>query len=110
MIREKIKSILAQFKNKESLLKIIKNKYFIAMLAFIILIVFIDENNLIKSGQKKRKLKDLQETEKQVEEKISIQRNEIEELDDNKNIERLAREKYLMKKDNEDLFIIVDDQ
>jgi cell division protein FtsB len=41
--------------------------------------------------------------------KIKKDRDEMEELDKNKNLERLAREKYLMKRKNEDIYIIKED-
>ena len=44
-------------------------------------------------------------------EKIKIDSRKLEELrTDRENLEKFAREQYLMKKDNEDIFIVKDEQ
>ncbi len=53
------------------------------------------------------KLKDLQKSERRLNQQIAETRNELNLLKTNAStIERYAREKYLMKKDNEDLFLV----
>lgn len=84
----------------------IRNKYVIATLAFIVWIVFIDENNVIDRFFAWRKMKELEQTKLYFQEKIKKDQYEMKELDKNKNLERLAREKYLMKKKEEDIYII----
>ena len=52
-------------------------------------------------------LKKLQQSEKYYQEEITATRNELERLKSNPStIEKYARERYLMKRDNEDLFLI----
>ena len=88
----------------------IRNKYVIATLAFLVWIVFIDENNVIDRFFAWRKMKDLEKTKEYFQEKIKKDQYEMKEMDKNKNLERLAREKYLMKKKNEDIYIIKEDE
>jgi cell division protein FtsB len=39
---------------------------------------------------------------------VELRRQKTELIGNDRNLEKFAREKYLMKKDNEDVFIIVD--
>ena len=85
----------------------LKNKYFIASLAFIAWIVFFDRNDLITQLQRRHELNDLQLTKENFTKKITEERKELNQLQTNPAIlEKYAREKYYMKRDNEDLFII----
>jgi cell division protein FtsB len=58
-------------------------------------------------SSRREKLKDLQESEQHLNRQIADTRQELDLLRTNaQTIEKYAREKYLMKKDNEDLFIV----
>ena len=87
--------------------KPLRNKYLIILLLFIFWIVFIDDYNLINQNKIKNNVGDLKE---QKEFYISEIKNDSTELSNLKNNseeqEKFAREKFLMKKDNEDVFII----
>lgn len=87
-----------------------KNKYILVTIAFCVWVTFIDENNLIDRFFAWRKYKELEQTKAYFEDKIKKDRYEMQELDKNKNLERLAREKYLMKRKNEDIYIIKEDE
>ena len=84
-----------------------KNKYVITLLAFAFWIIFIDDYNLIKQYQLHKNIQDLEsqktyylsEIEKDSTKFHLIQSNQEEQ-------EKFAREKFLMKKNNEDLFIL----
>jgi len=89
-------------------LDIIRNKYFIASAFFIIWMVFIDEKDWSMINGRMNKLVELQKSEQHLTGLISESRNELNLLKTNAGtIEKYAREKYLMKKDNEDLFIVL---
>jgi len=85
----------------------IKSKYFVALAGFAIIMLFLDKNDVFTTMARNRELKDLQQS------KIHYM-NEIAELNrikeglttDPRTIEKYARENYLMKRDNEDLFVI----
>lgn len=83
------------------------NKYIIASLAFIAWITFFDRNDLFTLLQRRRELNDLQATKADFTNKIKQERKELNQLQSDPAIlEKYGREKYYMKRDNEDLFII----
>lgn len=85
----------------------LKNKYFIASSAFLAWIVFFDRNDLLTQLQRRRDLNELQSVKEDFTKKIARERNELTQLQTNPAVlEKYAREKYYMKRDNEDLFII----
>ncbi|MFY9154000.1 MAG: septum formation initiator family protein [Prolixibacteraceae bacterium] len=92
------------------ILRPITNKYLIALLAFVIWIMFFDENNL---RQHKKNLEELALLEAQVDfykHKIESDKQKLYELQTNdENLEKFAREQFLMKKADEDIFVIVEE-
>ena len=73
-------------------------------------ILFFDNRDLITSHfREKGELLKLQESKKYYEQQIALTRQELDQLKTNPALlEKYAREKYLMKRDNEDLFLIRD--
>lgn len=85
----------------------LKNKYFISLAAFIIWMLFFDAKDMISQRQRSRELQELQKSKSYFTQEIAKEKKSLEELKtDPAAIEKYAREKYLMKRDNEDLFII----
>ena len=85
----------------------IRNKYFIASAFFIIWMLFLDVKDWSLMSNRREKLADLQKSEQHLNQLIRETRKELDLLKTNaQTIEKYAREKYLMKKDNEDLFIV----
>lgn len=86
---------------------IVKNKYFIASAFFIVWMLFFDVKDWSLIHGRREKLAELQKSEQHLNELIGETRKELNLLKTNaQTIEKYAREKYLMKKDNEDLFIV----
>lgn len=72
--------------------------------------LFIDANDLITQFKLNQQRKNLESEKAYFQEKIVEVRKEREELLSNdKLLEKFAREKYLMKKPSEDLYIIVEE-
>jgi len=88
----------------------IKNKYIIATVLFLFWIIFIDGRNLIDRYFAIQKYKELNQTKQYYQEKIKKDQAELLDLKNNKSLEKLAREKYLMKKPNEDIYIIQEEK
>ena len=89
----------------------LKNKYILATLVFIAWMSFFDENNMIFRIRSNREIKQLQEDKEFYLKKIQEDKKKLEELrTNNKNLEKFAREQYFMKKANEDIFYIVEDE
>ncbi len=85
----------------------LKNKYLITGAFFVIWMLFFDPKDLFSDFERRDKLNELQNSEKHLRLQITESRQELDLLKNNaQSIERYAREKYLMKKDNEDLFIV----
>ena len=88
--------------------KIIRNRYILTSLAFGIWVMFFDQNNLLSQWQYAAELKKLQKGKEYYTQQIRQTKKELEELTTNpKSLEKFAREKYLMKKENEDIFLFV---
>ena len=85
----------------------LKNKYLITSVFFGVWMVFFDPKDVLSDLERRDKLNELQTSELHLKEQISDTRQELDLLKNNaQSIEKYAREKYLMKKDNEDLFIV----
>lgn len=92
-------------------LLLFKNKYFVTTLAFIVWMLFFDKNDMLSQYEYRSEVKKL-ETEKEFySREIEIIKKDLNELSTNLNTaEKFAREKYFMKKDNEDVFVIIKEQ
>ena len=89
------------------LLPLFKNKYSFTMILFFVWVVFFDSNNLIERAFHLNQMHQLEKDKIFYEEKIKDDRTKLEELESHPaNLEKFAREHYLMKKENEDIFII----
>lgn len=85
----------------------LKNKYILALVIFLTWMLFFDPKDWALISARRDKLKDLQKSEQQLNHQIAETRAELNLLKISAaTIEKYAREKYLMKKDNEDLFIV----
>ena len=89
--------------------RIITNKFFLTTVAFIVWMIFFDSNNLLTRNHLQEKLDGLN-LEKQfyMQEirKDSILTSQL--MTDSTQLEKFARERYLMKKEQEDLFLVID--
>lgn len=85
----------------------LKDKYFLSATTFAIWILFFDRNDMLTQIERGEELTSLQKSKKYYTQQIAQESKISEELRSNPaTIEKYAREKYLMKRDNEDLFII----
>lgn len=86
---------------------VFRNFYFVAGLCFLVWLTFLDSNDLISRFKMGTKLRSLQSEKEYYQEKISEVEKDRAELTTNKELlEKFAREKYLMKKETEDIFVI----
>lgn len=86
-----------------------KNKFVIASAAFIIWMLFFDRNDLSLQMQFGKQKKELQAEKEFYEKEIAKIEKNLEELNsDQKKLEKFARENYLMKKENEDVYVIIE--
>ena len=90
--------------------KLFKNKYAWSLLAFAIWLTFIDQNNLITQVQYRMELSKLEDEQRFYQQEIKKIKEDLNELESNpKSLEKFAREKYFMKKENEELFVLTEE-
>ena len=89
----------------------IVNKYLLTGVGFTVWILFFDNRDFVTSHFRERgELQKLQESKKYYEQQIAATKQELDQLKSNPAVlEKYARERYLMKRDNEDLFLIRDE-
>lgn len=88
----------------------LKNRYVITFILFFLWMLFFDRNDIISTIKLRRQLAEWQRQKAYYEEelkKTTELRNAL--LQKNENLEKFAREKFLMKKDNEVLYVIVEE-
>ncbi len=91
--------------------RVFKSFYFLFGLFFIVWMLFIDSNDLYSQFTRTRKLKELERQRIFYKEMIQeVEKDREELLSDVALLEKFAREKYLMKKESEDLYIIVEEE
>lgn len=79
----------------------------IAALLFATWVIFFDKNDFFVQSKRRADLRQLQESKLYYQSEIELERQFSSDLKNNPAmIEKFAREEYLMKRDNEDLFII----
>lgn len=90
--------------------QLVMNKYILATAAFVALLFFSDRNNVIDQYKLRGQYRKLKEEHTFYRKQIEDARKQYEELfTSDKNLEKFAREKYLMKRDDEDVFVFVRD-
>ena len=93
----------------KKILKIFINKYFITILVFAAWMIFFDSNNILTRQRMQQKLNELNQEKDFFLKEIRNDSTLLKQLmTDSARLERFAREKYLMKKDKEDLFLVLD--
>ena len=88
----------------------LKNKYILTSLFFIIWLFVFDQNNLVERIRNIKEYKQLLKDKEYYLKKIEEDRQQLKELKtNNENLEKFAREKYYMKKKDEDIFVVLDE-
>ncbi len=101
---KKVKDIFIYFYHTKGL------KYIIAALIAVIFIGFVDENSAWKHFQNRQYIEELEDEISKYTEQYESDKAKIKKLDnDPKSIEKIARERYFMKTDDEDIFVLSDD-
>lgn len=87
---------------------ILKNKYLLTGVAFLILMLFLDRNNLVSQYRMRRELNGLRKELQFYRDQARLDSIELSRLmGDSLELEKLGREKYLMKRDSEDIYLII---
>lgn len=90
---------------------LLRNKFFITFAAFAVWMLFFDERDVFTMKHHRQELRDLQQSKQYYTDQINEEKTELENLKNSPStLEKYAREKYYMKRDNEDLFLIPENQ
>ncbi len=91
-------------------LKHITNRFIIAVIIFLIWIIFIDDNSLIYLHGLDKDINELEQKKEFYQKGIKQQKKELKDLKNDQKLQKYAREKLLMKKEGEDIYIIEDEE
>lgn len=92
-------------------LNTLKNKYALTLIGLIVWGLFFDENDAATQWKLHKQVKQLEEEKAYFVKEIDQIIKETAELTSNpKTLEKFGREKYLMKRDNEDIFVVVEQE
>ncbi|MBU2525258.1 MAG: septum formation initiator family protein [Bacteroidetes bacterium] len=82
------------------------NKYLVVFVLFVLWMVFLDTNSYLIHRELDQEIEQLEKKRDFFSGEIQSDRDAIENLKDAEKLEEFAREKYYMKRDNEDVYII----
>lgn len=97
---------LEETKQKKPWLKIVSNKYLLISLLFGVWMLFLDNYSYMDQRQLNKQIDELQDNKKYYQDEIRKDNQSIKLLKNQDQVEKYAREKYYMKKDSEDIYII----
>ena len=95
----------SEFKNKKWV-KLVSNKYLLIIILIVVWMVVFDTNSFFIHNELNNEIDNLKDNKEFYKDEIDHDKTFIEKMKDSNEQEKFAREKYYMKKDNEDIFII----
>lgn len=101
-----MKNPLKKLTDKSPVLKFLSNKYFLVLVFFIIWMLFLDTYSYLDHRFLDKEIDELETNKEYYQKEIDKDKKSIKTLKNSHQIEKYAREKYYMKKDNEDIYII----
>lgn len=85
-------------------------KYAVVVVAAVVIVGFVDENSVWAHYRNKQKISELEAEIDKYRKRYERDNEQLRRLDaDPKAIEKIARERYFMKADDEDIFVLSDD-
>ena len=91
---------------KNRLFKLIKSTYGIIIILFIFWMIFFDSNSLIIHNELNNDINELDVQKSYYEKEIAKDNKELQLIQTDSGLEKYAREKLFMKKENEEIFLI----
>jgi cell division protein FtsB len=87
----------------------LKNKYILTLVVFGVWIGFFDQNNLWDRAKLSSRINQLKKQKHHYEVEIEQNQRKLNEIQESpESLEKFAREQYLMKKKNEDIFVVIE--
>jgi cell division protein DivIC len=89
----------------------VRNKYVLTIAIFSVWMLFFDQNNMVDRIRMGSEIRQLEDDRAYYLEEIQKDSARLNELTTNKeNLEKYAREQFLMKKENEDVFVVIEEK
>ena len=101
-----MKNPLKKLTDKHPVLKFLSNKYVLVLLFFIVWMLFLDTYSYLDHRFLDKEINELETNKEYYQNEIYKDKKSIKILKNPQQIEKYAREKYYMKKDSEDIYII----
>lgn len=95
-----------QEKQRPRWLRLLSNKYVWVLLFFAVWMLFLDNYSYLDHRELDRQIDELEDNKQYYKDEIKKDSQSIRLLKNPDHVERYAREKYYMKKDSEDIYII----
>ena len=90
------------------ILSLVKNKFFITLVLFLVWMIFFDKNNVLNQIELRKNLRQYQKEKQFYIQQIKADSEATYDLmSDSTHLEKFARERYFMKKDSEDVFLMI---
>ncbi|XOD69359.1 MAG: FtsB family cell division protein [Flavobacteriales bacterium AspAUS03] len=90
---------------------LLRNKYFWMGISFTLWMMFFDTNSFMVHWKLEQDIHKIQSEQEYLKKEIAIEKDQLEKIHtDPDYLEKLARERFHMKHDNEDLFIVTEDK
>lgn len=91
---------------KNKWVRFISNKYVLILILFIIWMIFFDTNSYFIHNELDNDINALEDNAEFYQKEIDNDKTFIKKMEDSNEMEKFAREKYYLKKENEDIYII----
>jgi cell division protein DivIC len=98
----KLKNLLANY----PFLKFLANRYILVLIVFIVWVLFLDNYSYLEHRVLDKEIEEIEDNIKYYKTEIKKDSTSIKHLKNNDRVEKYAREKYYMKRENEDIYII----
>ncbi|MDC6362841.1 MULTISPECIES: FtsB family cell division protein [Flavobacteriaceae] len=96
---------LKELRNKKWF-KVMTNMYVLVLTIFVIWMAFFDTNSFLIHWELRKEIKKLEKQKEFLKDEIAKDKEILEKMSDPEEMEKFAREKYYMKKENEEIFLI----
>lgn len=101
-----MKNPFRNFANRYPILRYLGNRYVLVLAIFIVWMIFLDNYSFLDHKILNKEINELEDNKKYYQDEISLDQQKIKLLKNPDQIEKYAREKYYMKRDSEDIYII----
>jgi cell division protein DivIC len=89
--------------------RIFSNIYVLVLTIFVIWMLFFDTNSVLFHNELNEEIQQLEKQKQHLQKEIEKDKKIIKKLNEDEGLEKFAREQYFLKKANEDIYIIEDE-